>query len=358
MKKSKQITILAIDTSCDETSVAITRDRRILSNIISSQTDLHKVWGGVVPDIARRAHQDKIDFVIDKAFRVASSNLSKTLKYEDIDAIAVTQGPGLAIALEVGLNKAVELSKKHNKPLIAVNHLEGHLLSCMAENLKGEKGFELERELLPAIGLITSGKHTEIVLVREIGKYEIVGETMDDAIGEAYDKVGRMLGLGYPAGPLISELAKKGNPDKYPFPIPMEKQKENLNFSYSGLKTAVYYFVKKAGDLSKQEIYDVAASFEKSAITHLEQKLELAIIRYNPKTILAGGGVASSAKVRKGIRKTAKKYNLSVHFPFSQKLYPDNAAMIGIAGSYKYERGEILENIDTLDRQPRMKLER
>lgn len=350
-------TILAIDTSCDETSAAITRGRRILSNVISSQTDLHEVWGGVVPGIARRAHQEKIDYVTNRAFKIASANTKVRLTIKDIDAVAVTQGPGLAIALEVGINKAIELSQEHDKPLIAVNHLEGHLLSSTAQNLVGKEGFEIKSKHFPLMGVIVSGKHTEIVVCEELGRYTIVGETLDDAMGEAYDKVGRMLGLGYPAGPVLTEFAKKGNPEKHNFPIPLEKQKDNPNFSYSGLKTAVYYFLKKKDKLTKKEVYDISASFEKSAIAHLEQKMSLAIEKYNPKIILAGGGVASSAKVRNGIRKAAGKYGIDVKFPFSKKLYPDNAGMIGVVAYYKYFRSEFIDDLPELDRKPRWNLD-
>jgi len=352
----KPIYILSIDTSCDETSVAITKDLSILSNVISTQVELHKIWGGVVPDIAKRAHQERIDFVIEKAFNNATRQAGRRLSGEDIDAVAVTFGPGLAIALEVGINEAKELAQKYDKPLIAVNHLEGHMLSAIARNAKGGKGLAIKSMKYPSLGVIISGKHTELVLINALGSYEIIGETLDDAIGEAYDKVGRMLDLGYPAGPIVTEFAKRGDRSKFIFPIPMTKNKE-LNFSYSGLKTAVYYLIKKfPSKLTKTDVYDISASFEYSAAKHLVEKIELAIIKNNPKAILVGGGVASSPTIRKKIREVASKYDLKTYFPFSKKLYMDNAGMIGIVAYLKYLDKEFIVNSTILDRVPRARI--
>jgi len=356
MKNYKPI-ILGLDTSCDETSAGVTHGDAVLSNVISSQIDLHKIWGGVVPDIARRAHQERIDEVIEKSLILASRNFKKKINLENVDAVAVTYGPGLAIALEVGIEKAKEISKKYNKPLIAVNHLEGHLLSAMAKDSLGEKGLTLSKRDFPALGLIISGKHTEIVLVRNIGDYEVVGETLDDAIGEAYDKVGRMLELGYPAGPIVTKFAKLGDSSRFSLPIPMRNKKDSLDFSFSGLKTAVYYMVKKdLGVMSKQDVYDMCASFENSAILHLQDKLELAINKYNPKLILVGGGVASSPKVRASIRKTTHNFGLKAYFPNSNKLYMDNGAMIGLVASNKYVNKDFVANLIDLEREPRASL--
>lgn len=353
----ENVRILAIDTSCDETSVAITENFNILSNAISSQVDLHKVWGGVVPDIARRAHQERIDFVIEKAINIASKQVGKKIEWKDIDAIAVTYGPGLAIALEVGINTAKKLANEHNKPLIIVNHLEGHLLSPLAKNSKGEKGIDLDDIKYPALGLIISGKHTEIVLVKKIGDYTVIGETLDDAIGEAFDKIGRMLDLGYPAGPVVTEFAKKGNFKKFLLPIPMHNRKDSLNFSYSGLKTSIYYLIKNfPRKLSKQDIFDIAASFEFSASSHLTEKLEQAILHYKPKSLLVGGGVAASPTIRKNIRNCVKKFELKAYFPSSNRLYMDNAGMIGIVGYLKYLRGEFVTDLDKVDRVPRARM--
>ena len=350
--------ILSIDTSCDETSAAITSEDRIISNVVSSQVKLHQVWGGIVPDIARRAHQERIDKVIEKCFLNANSKIGGRISWEKIDAIAVTYGPGLAIALEVGISKAKELAKKHNKPLIAVNHLEGHLLSATAKNSKGRNGTSLKAYDFPLLSLIISGKHTELVVAKKIGKYKVVGETLDDAIGEAYDKVGRMLGLGYPAGPIVTEFAKMGDPNKYPLPVPMQNKGQNLNFSFSGLKTAVYYLLKKdIKKLSKQDIYDISASFESSAIKHLQQNLSTAIIKYKPKILLVGGGVGSSSTVRRGIRNTARNFELEAYFPYSKKLYIDNAGMIGVAAYHKYLQNKFVKRPSRLERMPRLSLD-
>jgi N6-L-threonylcarbamoyladenine synthase len=344
-KVKKEILILSIDTSCDETSASVTRNLNVLSNVISSQIELHKKYGGVVPLVAKRAHEERIEPVITEALKRAK------VKIEDLDAIAVTYGPGLAIALEVGVSKAKELAIKYQKPLIGINHMEGHFLSSLAKNSKSV-GNNIDLKF-PIMGLLMSGKHTEIVLCNEIGKYEIIGETLDDAVGEAYDKVARMLGLGYPGGRVLSDFADKGE-DKYHFTIPMINQ-DNLNFSYSGIKTAVMYFVKTHPNLNKQEIYNVAKSFEESAIKHILDRLSKALKKYPVKLLFVGGGVASNPKIRSAIRKESKKHGVSMYAPRDKKLYMDNAAMIGIAAYYKYLKSEFT-NPTTLDRNPKLGL--
>jgi N6-L-threonylcarbamoyladenine synthase len=344
-KVKKEILILSIDTSCDETSASVTRNLNVLSNVISSQIELHKKYGGVVPLVAKRAHEERIEPVITEALKRAK------VKIEDLDAIAVTYGPGLAIALEVGVSKAKELAIKYQKPLIGINHMEGHFLSSLAKNSKSV-GNNIDLKF-PIMGLLMSGKHTEIVLCNEIGKYEIIGETLDDAVGEAYDKVARMLGLGYPGGRVLSDFADKGE-DKYHFTVPMINQ-DNLNFSYSGIKTAVMYFVKTHPNLNKQEIYDVAKSFEESAIKHILDRLSKALKKYPVKLLFVGGGVASNPKIRSAIRKESKKHGVSMYAPRDKKLYMDNAAMIGIAAYYKYLKSEFTDPT-TLDRNPKLGL--
>jgi len=348
--KTERITLLAIDTSCDDTSVAVTQNFCVLSNVVSSQDDLHKQWGGVVPDLARRAHAERIAKVMNEALKRAHKTMP------DIDAVAVTYGPGLAIALEIGIKKAKELCTEFNKPLIAVNHREGHLLSALAANSKGKAALSPDEIKYPVLGLIISGNTTELVLIKESGVYEFIGETLDDAVGEAYDKTARMLGLGYPGGRVLSEFAKKGDPDAYKFPVPMAKD-ERIAFSYSGLKTSVYYFTKKlivSKELTRKQIFDIAASFEKAAISHLQQKLELAIKQYKPGMVFCGGGVVSSAKVRAGLRESCRKYGINLFFPLPRKMFVDNAAMIGVAGYFKYRRGEFAG--PDLDREPRAEL--
>lgn len=344
--------ILGIDTSCDETSVAILENDRILANVISSQVELHKKYGGVVPAIARREHEAKIDYVILEALKNAGMKLNKILTIKDIDAVAVTYGPGLAIALEVGIKRGKELAEKYNKKLIAVNHMEGHLLSSLGLNSNGNGKIDHKKLKFPVLGLLISGGHTQLILMKAIGKYELLGETLDDAVGEAYDKTARMLGLGYPGGSVLTEMAKKGDETKVTFPIPMAKD-PSLNFSFSGLKTAVYYTVKKLTEngksLTKEQVYDFSRSFEVSAISQLQIKLEKAIKKVNPEMILVGGGVSASAKVRSGLRKIARKYNTKIYFPTS-KLATDNGAMIALAGYFKYQRKEFA-SMD-LDREP------
>ena len=350
MKKS--LTILAIDTSCDETSAAVTVDDRVISNVISSQVELHRKYGGVVPALAKRAHQERIEPVIQEALKRASSKISNLIL--NIDAIAVTQGPGLAIALEVGIATAKELAQKYNKPLIAINHMEGHLLSAFAKNSKGNGPFGKFRPEFPVLGLLVSGGHTQLVLMKNFCQYQLLGETLDDAAGEAFDKLAKMLDLGYPGGPIVSELAKKGNPNKYPLPVPMEKSKD-LNFSFSGLKTASLYLIKhlKEKGISKYHL-DICASFEKSLISSLMIKLEKAILIYRPKQIVLGGGVINSEKLRREARKIARKNNSPLFIPYSKNLLTDNAAMIGVAAYYQALRGKLVKNLKELDRQPNL----
>ncbi len=346
--------ILAIDTSCDETSVAITENDRVLSNAISSQIEFHKQWGGVVPGIARRMHEEAIDMVIAEALKRAKVSIDK------IDAFAVTYGPGLAIALGVGINKAKEYAVLYDKPLIGVNHMEGHIYSALAKNAKGNPEITYS---FPLIALLVSGGHTEIVLMKDHGSYEILGKTIDDAIGEAYDKVARMLELGYPGGPIVEELAKKGNDTAYPLPIPMIKN-PTLDMSYSGLKTAVLYLTKKlfVEKLDKKEktqiICDVAASFQKAAIDELLIKTERAFkavsARYEIKDLIVAGGVSANQTLRKQFRaQFGKTYR--IHYPTSKKLYGDNAGMIGVAAHYQAVAGNFADP-NTVERSPNLSL--
>lgn len=357
MKKNEIKTILGIDTSCDETSIAIVEETKVIANVVSSQVELHRKYGGVVPSIAKREHEERLPFLIKEVFIRASKNTSSKYSFDDIDAIAVTYGPGLAIALEVGIKYAKKWSKEYNKPLIAVNHMEGHLLSSFASNSKGNHGLNYKELEFPSLGLILSGGHTELVLMHSIGDYEVVGKTVDDAIGECYDKVARMLGLGYPGGAILTEFAKYGDKYRYKLPVPMGKD-SSLNFSYSGLKTAIYYMLKdfkeKGVELSKKDIYDFCASFEYAVTQTIEIKLKRAIKKYAPKAILVGGGVSSSAKVRMTIRKVAKKFNISAHFPEIKGLNTDNGAMIAIAGFFQAQRKDFAD--ENLDRNPNLSL--
>jgi len=372
--------ILSIDTSCDETSVAISHGRKILSNVISSQINIHKKWGGVVPHLAKRAHQEKIDFVINKALLQAklvqtkgqssrgrsrvplknkigrkglsTSHVTLVEPISVINAIAVTIGPGLAPALEIGIKTAKQLAKKYNKPLIAINHMEAHLLSSFALNSQENGPLKTySKKDFPMIGLLVSGGHTQLILVKSIGNYQLLGETLDDAAGEALDKLAKMLKLGYPGGPIVEQLAKQGNIDKIPLPIPMQHSK-NFNFSFSGLKTAALYTIQKQKNISKTFTYNLCASFQKSIAISLTTKLAKAVEEYNPKAILLGGGVISNLFIRNKLRQTIKQYNIPMHIPYSKKLLTDNAAMICIPAYFKYLNQDFVKNIDKLDRQP------
>lgn len=382
-------TILAIDTSCDETSVSVVRGFTVLSNLLPSQMEYHKEFGGVVPSLARLAHQQRIDNVVEKALRKANISI------ENIDAIAVTYGPGLAIALEVGINKAKELASQYSKPLMVINHMEGHFLSSLAQRKSAKKHIqkkkveEILKEIkLPVLGFLISGGHTELVLMKKWGEYVKVGETLDDSCGEAYDKCGRILGLGYPAGPVISKFSKehRKNMDiqifkkdqstlikalnkktnaEYLLPIPMVNSGD-LNFSYSGLKTAFNQIVNKLksennGELSKMQILDLCVAFEAAALEQLALKLEKAIKMHKPKEVWLGGGVVASTRLRYTLRRVSGKHDTKIRCPYSTRLTGDNAAMIGIAATLKVyfygmehsaANGIYAHNFEKIDRKP------
>jgi N6-L-threonylcarbamoyladenine synthase len=351
----KNFTILAIDTSCDETSVAVTVDDRVLSNVVSSQIKFHKKYGGVVPFLAQRMHKELIKPAIEQALKNSRKKIS------EVDVVAVTVGPGLAPALEIGIDYAKKLIQKINPAaakLIAVNHMEAHLLSSFAKNSKGKGSFIPK---FPILGLLVSGGHTQLVLMKNFGRYQLLGETLDDAAGEAFDKVAKMLNLGYPGGPIISELAKAGLPAGrqgnpiYELPIPMIGSKD-LNFSFSGLKTACLYRLKQIPDKQRTRVFiqDFAASFETAVAKALSIKLKKAIGLYHPKQIILGGGVINNLTIRREIRKTARQYNLRVLLPYSNKLLTDNAAMIGICAWYQARRDDFVKDIKSLDRLPNL----
>ena len=352
--------ILAIDTSCDETSVAITSGRKVLSNVIYSQILLHKKWGGVVPSIAKRAHEERIDFVVERACHPRGGGDPELFK--NIDAIAVTQGPGLAVALEVGIKKAKELAKKYQNKLIAVNHLEGHIYSAFVQNSKGNPKHEFK---FPYLALIVSGGHTEFVIFRDHLTYEIIGATLDDAAGEALDKAAKLLGLGYPGGPVLERLAHAaGNVDGHNFPRPMMKSKD-LNFSFSGLKTSFYYFLKSQSmktapvfplRSSTGAVKELASSFQEAVFDTLIKKTEKAIKLTTINQLIVVGGVAANLRLRKLMRDLAKKYQGEVLFPAYKYLNGDNAAMIGVVAGFKAEKSLFVKNIDELDRIPRWSL--
>lgn len=315
----KDIITLGIETSCDETSAAVVvNGRKILSNIINSQIDIHTKYGGVVPEIASRCHIEVINQVVKEALKKAN------ITYNDVEAICVTYGPGLVGALLVGLSYAKGLSYVSNKALIGVNHIEGHIAAnyLTYEELKP-----------PFLCLIISGGHTHLVKVNEYTKFEVIGMTKDDAIGEAYDKVARVVGLGYPGGPKIDKLAYEGKAN-----IDLPKSNiEGLNFSFSGIKTAVINLNHKNPNLDRA---DLCASFEKVTTEMLLENVIRAIDKTNFKNVVLAGGVAANSYIRKEFCKMSKEKNIKVYYP-DIKLCTDNAAMIAAAGYYNYKQGKI-----------------
>ncbi len=339
--------LLSIDTSCDETSVAVTRGLTILSNVVSSQVRLHKKYGGVVPFLAQRLHEERIDSVV--ALALDRAGVSES----EIEAIAVTYGPGLAPALQVGVAKAKQLSAEWKVPLYAVDHMIGHI--CSTWPASGEVVF-------PALAVLVSGGHTEFVLIKGFGEFSIIGRTLDDALGEAYDKAAIMLGLGYPGGKHLAKLAESGSPEHFPLPVPMQKSGD-YNLSYSGLKTAVRYLLRDLQEASvvmdAEVTADIAASFEYSAQKAVELKMTK-ILRDMPEitTILVAGGVAANMVLRGKLRAVAKAAGVtSVYFPRSLKLCGDNAAMIGFAAHLGIEAGQKPVDLDGLDRVPYLSVE-
>lgn len=320
----KDINILAIESSCDETAAAVIRNgREVRSNIISSQIDLHKLYGGVVPEIASRKHIEKINQVVEEALKEADTNL------DEIDAIGVTYGPGLVGALLVGVAEAKAIAYAKNLPLIGVHHIEGHISANYIEHPDLEP---------PFLCLVVSGGHTHLVCVKEYGKYEILGRTRDDAAGEAYDKVARAIGLGYPGGPKIDRIAKEGNPDAIKFP--KAHMGDNLyDFSFSGLKSAVLNYIN--GCQMKGISFnpaDVAASFQKAVVDVLVENSMQAIKEYGLYKFAIAGGVASNSALREAMKKACDERNIPFYYP-SPIYCTDNAAMIGAAAYYEYLAG-------------------
>lgn len=391
--------ILAIDTSCDDTSVAVTCGTQVLSNVIASQTQLHKPYGGVFPTVAKLAHRENIDKTVAIALKRAHVSMA------DIAALAVTVGPGLAPALEVGIAAAKALAQTHAKPLIACNHLEGHLLSVLAEPLSGsarKQAFSttlLEQDQLllpaddlkvklPALSLIISGGNTLFVLVKDVGTYEVLGRTLDDAAGECLDKIGRMLNLGYPAGPVMEEFARLGNKDAYPFPLPLTTVK-TYDVSFSGMKT----FARNLLDtltaerpLNRQEMYDFCASAQQGVFRHICYKLtkiledlyaqaytkNYANVAFSSQQnkdfavqgVWLGGGVAANMTLRKMLRDTLRNFtkknsltSLRLRTPYTKRLCADNAAMIGVVAGVTEKIRFTVENLAFVERAPRLPLD-
>jgi len=327
------ITILAIESSCDDTSASVCRDGKILSNLVASQK-VHEQYGGVVPELASRAHIQKIVPVVDEALRASGTLL------QDIDAIAFTQSPGLIGSLLVGSEFAKSLSFAMNKPLIAVHHMQAHVLANLIADHKPS---------FPFLCLTVSGGHTQIVLCESPTIMKVLGETIDDAAGEAFDKSAKLLGLPYPGGPLIDHFAKQGNPDRYKFPEP---QIPGLNFSFSGLKTAILYFLQNVGKSNlykaaftateeekklfiEKNLPDICASIQQRIVTILLNKLKKASTETGINDICLAGGVSANSGLRKAFEEMGKKYNWNTFSP-AFEYCTDNAAMIAITGYYKY----------------------
>ena len=336
----KKPIILGIESSCDETAASVIQENdrstpTILSNIVSSQVDVHKEFGGVVPELAARSHIEKIDLITKKAIDESG------IKLEDLSAVAATAGPGLIVCLSVGLSFGKAVASSLNKPFIAVNHLEGHALS---PKLNSKLSY-------PYLLLLVSGGHTQFLSVQDLGKYKRLGTTIDDAVGEAFDKTAKLIGIEFPGGPKIEEFAKKGNPKKYELPKPII-HKGGCNLSFAGLKTAVLKISKKIK--TNQEKYDLAASFQKTIEDILYKKSKIAFKEFKKinknknKTFVVAGGVAANLKIREVLIKLCKEEKFNHIFP-KINLCGDNAAMIAMVGYEKFKR----KQFDKLDYPPK-----
>lgn len=324
MKEEKEIKILAIESSCDETAAAVIRNgREVLSNVISSQIELHKLYGGVVPEIASRKHIEKVNQVIQAALDEAEMTL------DDMDAIGVTYGPGLVGALLVGVAEAKAIAYAKKLPLVGVHHIEGHISANYIEHPDLEP---------PFICLVVSGGHTHLVRVKDYGTYEILGRTRDDAAGEAFDKVARAIGLGYPGGPKIDKLSKEGNPEAISFPK-AHVAEAPLDFSFSGVKSAVLNYIN--GCEMKGLSYntaDIAASFQKAVVDVLVDHSMKAVEMYHMDKFAIAGGVAANSGLREAMKAACEKKGIQFSYP-SPIFCTDNAAMIGVAAYYEYLAG-------------------
>lgn len=327
MKRSStdgDVYILAIESSCDETAAAVVKDgREVLSNIISSQIALHTLYGGVVPEIASRKHIEKINQVIEAALAEAKMTL------EDMTAVAVTYGPGLVGALLVGVAEAKAIAYGAKKPLVGVHHIEGHVSANFIEHPDLEP---------PFVCLIVSGGHTHLVIVRDYGEFEIIGRTMDDAAGEAFDKVARAVGLGYPGGPKVDRAAKEGNPHAIEFPRARVGGSE-YDFSFSGMKSAVLNYINQAQMKGEAiSVPDLCASFQNAVVDVLVSRAVAAAKEFGYDKLAIAGGVASNSALREGMRKACEREGLKLYYP-SPIYCTDNAAMIGAAAYYEYMNG-------------------
>jgi N6-L-threonylcarbamoyladenine synthase len=319
----KDIIILAIESSCDETACAIVKNgNEILANKVASQIDVHTLYGGVVPEVASRIHIENISIIIKETLKEANMTV------EEVDGIAFTQGPGLIGSLHIGVLAAKTLAWAYNKPLIPVHHLTGHIYSnAFVKELK-----------FPLLALIVSGGHTELVLMKEDYDFQVIGETLDDAIGEAYDKVGRVLNLPYPGGPKIDKLAKEGKPI---YKLPLPKVDSFLDFSFSGLKSAVMQTINRLKrNQQKLSIEDMCASFQKAALNALWQKVQIALDTYDVNQFILAGGVAANSELRELVKEKMKEKYPNIDYIIPPLKYcTDNAAMIAASGDIAYKKG-------------------
>ena len=329
MNGKKADIILGIESSCDDTSAAVLRDEYLLSSVIASQK-VHEKWGGVVPELASRAHLMNIVPVVDQALEQAGVTM------DDVSAIAFTRGPGLLGSLLVGTSYAKGLAIATGKPLVEVNHLQGHILSCLVK----EEGKENIVPSFPFLTLLVSGGHTQIVKVCGHFEFEILGQTIDDAVGEAFDKCSKMMGLGYPGGPIVDRLAKEGDCNRFKFNLP---HIQGLDYSFSGIKTSLLYFLrdqlKENPDFIEENKADICASFQKALIDILMKKLILAVKQTGISQVAIGGGVSANSGLRNRIAEEGRKRGWQTFIP-EFRFTTDNAAMIAISGLYKYRRGE------------------
>ncbi|MBO8158258.1 tRNA (adenosine(37)-N6)-threonylcarbamoyltransferase complex transferase subunit TsaD [Thermosyntropha sp.] len=316
----QEVKILGIETSCDETAASIVKNGKdIMSNVVNSQIKIHQAFGGVVPEVASRRHIENIALVVDTAFKEAG------LSYEDIDAVAVTNRPGLIGALLVGVSFAKGFAYGLNKPLIAVNHLYGHIYANFLEHSDIR---------FPAVCLVVSGGHTSLLVMKGTEEYELIGETLDDAAGEAFDKVARFMNLGYPGGPAIQKAAEKGQAGKYSLPR-VFLDRDDFDFSFSGLKTAAMNLWNKLNRKGEADVYDMAAEFQAALVEVLAEKTVRAAKKYNAQSVMLAGGVAANSELRRVVKQKADKLGLPLYYP-SLKLCTDNAAMIAGSAYHRY----------------------
>jgi len=376
--------ILAIDTSCDDSSAGVVDGTVVLSNIVASQTQIHKAYGGVFPTLAKQAHKENLPAAVHMALIRAKTD------YKDLAAIAVTQGPGLAPALEIGITFAKDLAALHNKPLIGINHIEAHALSPLAQP-RPKQGDRTKNQInstasikFPILALVISGGHSEFILINSIGQYRKLGQTIDDAAGECLDKVGRMLNLGYPAGPLLEQFAKKGRSNRFVFPKAMLNQ-SNFDLSYSGLKTASHTMIKQLeadNKLDKQTIFDFSCDLQQAVFDQITYKLERILLSPNLEQsiypsrhflkhltssttpispineIWLGGGVSANISLRQTLRALLRKYakqsgkQIPLRVPYHKRLCGDNAAMIGVVAGFK----ALKSSKSQIERQPNLSI--